>query len=109
MKQFQTLKNYLHAQEADDDIQSAIATTILCIAEVAVKIADLVARGPLARELGEARGDNTDGDVATGQTNKQIAAAHGVSPNTVKFHIKNLFEKLSVSNRSQAIALYLKS
>lgn len=47
--------------------------------------------------------------LATGQTNKQIAAAHGVSPNTVKFHIKNLFEKLSVSNRSQAIALYLKS
>ena len=39
MKQFQTLKNYLHAQEADDDIQSAIATTILCIAEVAMKIA----------------------------------------------------------------------
>ena len=47
--------------------------------------------------------------LAAGQTNKQIAAAHGVSPNTVKFHIKNLFEKLSVSNRSQAIALYLKS
>ncbi len=47
--------------------------------------------------------------LATGQTNKQIAAAHGLSPNTVKFHIKNLFEKLSVSNRSQAIALYLKS
>jgi len=47
--------------------------------------------------------------LATGQTNKQIAAAHGVSPNTVKFHIKNLFEKLSVTNRSQAIALYLKS
>jgi fructose-1,6-bisphosphatase I len=63
MKQFQTLKNYLHYQEADDDVQSAIATTILCIAEVAIKIADLVARGPLAGELGEARGDNTDGDV----------------------------------------------
>lgn len=47
--------------------------------------------------------------LAAGQTNKQIAAAQGVSPNTVKFHIKNLFEKLRVSNRSQAIALYLKS
>lgn len=47
--------------------------------------------------------------LAAGQTNKQIAAAHGVSPNTVKFHIKNLFEKLGVSNRGQAIALYLKS
>ncbi len=47
--------------------------------------------------------------LAAGQTNKQIAAVQGVSPNTVKFHIKNLFEKLSVTNRSQAIALYLKS
>ncbi|MCH7834203.1 MAG: response regulator transcription factor [Proteobacteria bacterium] len=47
--------------------------------------------------------------LAAGQTNKQIAAAHGVSPNTVKFHIKNLFEKLDVTNRGQAIALYLKS
>jgi two-component system, NarL family, nitrate/nitrite response regulator NarL len=47
--------------------------------------------------------------LAAGQTNKQIAAVQGVSPNTVKFHIKNLFEKLSVTNRSQATALYLKS
>ena len=47
--------------------------------------------------------------LAAGQTNKQIAAAQNVSPNTIKFHVKNLFEKLGVNNRSQAIALYLKS
>jgi len=47
--------------------------------------------------------------LAAGRTNKQIAAQKGVSTNTVKYHIKNLFEKLSVSNRGQAIALYLKS
>jgi two-component system nitrate/nitrite response regulator NarP len=47
--------------------------------------------------------------LAAGRTNKQIAAEKGVSTNTVKYHIKNLFEKLSVSNRGQAIALYLKS
>ena len=47
--------------------------------------------------------------LAAGQTNKQIAAAQGISPNTVKFHVRNLFEKLAVQNRSQAIALYLKS
>jgi two-component system nitrate/nitrite response regulator NarP len=47
--------------------------------------------------------------LAAGQTNKQIAAAQDVSPNTVKFHVKNLFEKLKVNNRSQAVALYLKS
>lgn len=47
--------------------------------------------------------------LAAGRTNKEIAAEKGVSTNTVKYHIKNLFEKLGVNNRGQAIALYLKS
>lgn len=47
--------------------------------------------------------------LAAGRTNKEIAAEKGVSTNTVKYHIRNLFEKLGVSNRGQAIALYLKS
>lgn len=47
--------------------------------------------------------------LAAGQTNKQIAATQDVSLNTVKFHIKNLYEKLDVRSRSQAVALYLKS
>jgi two-component system nitrate/nitrite response regulator NarP len=47
--------------------------------------------------------------LAAGRTNKEIAAEKGVSTNTVKYHIRNLFEKLSVTNRGQAIALYLKS
>lgn len=46
--------------------------------------------------------------LAAGSTNKEIAADLGLSPNTVKFHVKNLFQKLGVHNRSQAIALYLK-
>lgn len=47
--------------------------------------------------------------LAAGRTNKEIAAEKNVSNNTVKYHIRNLFEKLGVSNRGQAIALYLKS
>jgi len=47
--------------------------------------------------------------LAAGRTNKQIAAEKAVSTNTVKYHIRNLFEKLGVNNRGQAIALYLKS
>lgn len=47
--------------------------------------------------------------LAAGRTNKEIAAEKNVSTNTVKYHIRNLFEKLGVSNRGQAIALYLKS
>ena len=47
--------------------------------------------------------------AATGLTSKEIAAAQGVTPNTIKFHLRNVYEKLGVSNRSQAIAIYLKS
>ena len=47
--------------------------------------------------------------LAAGQTNKQIATTQAVSLNTVKFHIRNLYEKLGVRSRSQAVALYLKS
>ena len=47
--------------------------------------------------------------LAVGRTNKEIAAEKGVSTNTVKYHVRNIFEKLSVSNRGQAIALYLKA
>ncbi len=47
--------------------------------------------------------------LAAGRTNKEIAAEKGVSTNTVKYHVRNLFEKLGVNNRGQAIALYLKA
>lgn len=47
--------------------------------------------------------------LAAGRTNKEIAAEKGVSTNTVKYHVRNLFDKLSVTNRGQAIALYLKA
>jgi DNA-binding NarL/FixJ family response regulator len=47
--------------------------------------------------------------LAAGRTNKQIAAEKGVSANTVKYHIRNVFDKLGVTNRGQAIALYLKA
>jgi LuxR family maltose regulon positive regulatory protein len=37
-------------------------------------------------------------------TNKKIARTLGVSPETVKWHIKNLFAKLNVTGRVEAIA-----
>lgn len=47
--------------------------------------------------------------LASGRTNKQIARDLGVSLNTIKFHVRNLFQKLGVNSRSQAIAMYLRS
>ncbi len=42
--------------------------------------------------------------VATGLPNKAIARRVFVSENTVKFHLKNIFSKLQVRTRVQAVA-----
>lgn len=41
--------------------------------------------------------------MAIGQSNKEIAKQLSVSPNTVKTHAANLFEKLEVNGRIEAI------
>jgi DNA-binding NarL/FixJ family response regulator len=45
--------------------------------------------------------------LANGWTNLQIASRIGISRNTVKYHLKNLYDKLGVSNRAMAVALYV--
>ncbi|TGT58518.1 LuxR C-terminal-related transcriptional regulator, partial [Mesorhizobium sp. M2E.F.Ca.ET.166.01.1.1] len=36
----------------------------------------------------------------------QIATRTGISENTVKYHLRNLYDKLDVRNRAMAVALY---
>jgi len=47
------------------------------------------------------------GAVAKGLSNLEIASRFGISKNTVKFHLKNLYQKLDVRNRAMAVALVL--
>jgi LuxR family maltose regulon positive regulatory protein len=42
--------------------------------------------------------------IADGRSNKEIAKSLGIAPETVKSHMKNIFGKLSVEKRAQAIA-----
>ncbi len=44
--------------------------------------------------------------LSKGLTNRELSKELGISTNTVKFHLSNLYDKLSVRNRAQAIAFY---
>jgi len=46
------------------------------------------------------------GMLSNGWSNTQIASRTGISENTVKYHLKNLYDKLEVRNRAMAVALY---
>jgi len=42
--------------------------------------------------------------VAQGQSNKEIARSLDISSETVKWHLKNLYAKLQVTSRIQAMS-----
>ncbi len=44
-----------------------------------------------------------------GRTNAQIADELNIKLNTIKYHLKNLYSKLNVKNRTQAVAIFLRS
>lgn len=43
------------------------------------------------------------GLLASGQSNKEMARALGISPNTIKTHVASVYEKLDVQKRMQAV------
>lgn len=47
--------------------------------------------------------------LSKGLTNRELSKELGISTNTVKFHLSNLYEKLTVKNRAQAIAFFYSS
>ena len=46
--------------------------------------------------------------VADGNSNDQAAAALGISPNTVAAHMRSIFAKLEVTDRTAAFAVALR-
>ncbi len=70
---------------------------------IASRLADRLVRPSLTpRELDVLR------LVAKGRTNKELAAAMFVSEETIKTHMKSLFQKLGVHDRAQAVSVSLK-
>ena len=45
--------------------------------------------------------------MARGRTNKEMASAMFISEETVKTHLKSLFQKLGVHDRTEAVAVSL--
>ena len=63
MSEYPSLKQYLADWRSDSGARLAVTRTIEALAGACVEISELVARGPLAGELGAEQGDNTDGDT----------------------------------------------
>jgi DNA-binding NarL/FixJ family response regulator len=57
-----------------------------------------LADGPLTERESEVLGL-----LSKGMANKQIAMALGISEHTVKFHVSSIYQKLSVSSRTEAV------
>ena len=45
--------------------------------------------------------------LSEGKSNAQLAARFEISIQTVKFHLKNVYQKLGIANRAQAVAFYV--
>jgi two-component system nitrate/nitrite response regulator NarP len=81
---------------------SAVARGRLCFPYVDL---DTLGRSPL--DVLTTRERELLAALANGWSNLQIAARIGISENTVKYHLKNLYDKLDVKNRAMAVALYM--
>ena len=47
-------------------------------------------------------------DIFEGKTNRQLCEKHHISMNTIKTHVKRIYDKLQVHSRSEAMAMLRK-
>jgi DNA-binding NarL/FixJ family response regulator len=71
---------------------------------IAARLADRMLRSDLtAREL------QILGSLSLGHTNKEVAKRLNISENTVRHHVTSIMEKLQVSDRTEAVAMALRT
>jgi transcriptional regulator EpsA len=101
--------------EAQEDIDLALLHLIMPHLDAALRrvpCLDLPHSGTEAGESGHL--DDLSGRerevlhwVSQGKSNKKIGAILGISHNTVKNHLKRIFNKLGVTSRSQAVGVFV--
>jgi DNA-binding NarL/FixJ family response regulator len=95
-------KGYLLKGAPLDDLERAIAAVSRGESYLDSRVtAQLLSRG------GRARLTTREREVLRllGTSNKEIAAALGISERTVKFHVTSIFNKLGAETRAQAVAI----
>lgn len=90
---------------------SILLDTIIAVSEGRMVFPFMDINSPGSDPLGVLTGREKEllAALSRGNTNVQISKELDISLNTVKFHLKNLFSKLEVRNRAQAVSCYLKS
>ena len=117
---FQALKagacGYLLKRSTPEEILRAIAEVRAGGAPMTGEIARMVVetfQKPAARLAGSAELSSRETGIlallSEGLANKEIAARLGISYDTVRAHLRNIYEKLHVRSRSEAAIKYLQS
>jgi LuxR family maltose regulon positive regulatory protein len=97
------LRSYLRAGEPVPALEAYARTLLAAIESPGVAVEPRRAAPALAEPLNE-REQEILGLVAAGQTNQEIALGLNLSLSTVKWHLYNVYGKLSVRNRTEAVA-----
>lgn len=97
------IKPILGRVKADLSLKQESVLLANFISQVAKRRRDV--RPQSGNDLMSAREQEILEQLAQGHSNKEIARRFELTENTVKFHLKNIYAKLAVKRRTQAIAL----
>ena len=98
---------YICKDVSTDDLVDALRTVALGRKFIPDEIAKILSEGLGQEELTPAEA-NVLRMIVGGMSNKEIAFAFDITENTVKTHVKNIFDKIGVSDRTSATTLAIK-
>ena len=98
----ETLKPILGRVKAELSLKQESVLLVNFVSQVSKRRRDV--RPQSGNDLLSAREHELLEQLAQGRSNKEIARRFELTENTVKFHLKNIYSKLEVNRRTQAIA-----